>query len=178
MEIRLFDLVNNKVDVRDYMFIHNGKIMVNADHVYKVILDTDKVTLHQQMEMFDSKDEMFKKAKAFSKLVELYSQKDEIPSDEFFDEMGYIIKERDWMANKFDKLLEQFSREEIKRDVLQEVYRKAKAFDEVKEYVLSKDKDFEDRKDRARSNSEFNYFETLQIANRAIINKCKQVEDE
>ncbi|MGW7932905.1 hypothetical protein ACWEWU_14905 [Staphylococcus xylosus] len=115
MEIRLFDLVNNKVDVRDYMFIHDRKIMVNADYVYKVILDTDKVTLHQQMEMFDSKDEMFKKAKAF---------------------------------------------------------------DEVKKYVLSKDKDFEDRKDRARSNSEFNYFETLQIANRAIINKCKQVEGE
>lgn len=68
MEIRLFDLVNNKVDVRDYMFIHDGKIMVNADHVYDVILDTNKVTLHQQMEMFDSKDEMFKKARAFDRI--------------------------------------------------------------------------------------------------------------
>ena len=45
------------------------------------------------------------------------------------------------------------------------VYRKAKAFDEVKEYALSKNKDFEDRKDTARSNKEFNYFNTLQIAN-------------
>lgn len=60
----------------------------------------------------------------------------------------------------------------------EEVYRKAKAFDEVKEYALSKNKDFEDRKDTARSNKEFDYFNTLQIANRAIINKCKQLEDE
>ena len=60
---------------------------------------------------------------------------------------------------------------------LEEVYRKARAFDEVKQYVLSKNKDFEDRKDTARSNKEFNYFNTLQIANRAIINKCKQLED-
>ena len=59
---------------------------------------------------------------------------------------------------------------------LKEVYRKAKAFDEVKQYALSKNKDFEDRKDTARSNKEFNYFNTLQIANRAIINKCKQLE--
>lgn len=61
---------------------------------------------------------------------------------------------------------------------LTEQERKAKAFDEVKEYALSKNKDFEDRKDTARSNKEFNYFNTLQIANRAIINKCKQLEDE
>lgn len=75
MEIRLFDVLNNKVDVRDYMFIHDGKIMVNADHVYDVILDTDKVTLHQQMEMFDSKDEMFKKAKAFDEVKEFVTKK-------------------------------------------------------------------------------------------------------
>ena len=34
-----------------------------------------------------------RKAKAFDKLVEFYPQKDEIPSDEFFMMMGYIIKE-------------------------------------------------------------------------------------
>lgn len=55
--------------------------------------------------------------------------------------------------------------------------RKAKFFDEVKEYALSKNKNFEDRKDTARSNKEFDYFNTLQIANKAIINKCKQLED-
>lgn len=38
-------------------------------------------------------DEVVNKAKAFDRLVELYPQKDEIPSDEFFDEMEYIIKE-------------------------------------------------------------------------------------
>jgi hypothetical protein len=61
---------------------------------------------------------------------------------------------------------------------MREVYRKAKAFEEVKKYALSKNEDFEDRKDTARSNKEFNYFNTLQIANNAIINICKQLEDE
>ena len=37
--------------------------------------------------------EVYRKAKAFDKLVEFYPQKDEIPSDEFFMMMGYIIKE-------------------------------------------------------------------------------------
>ncbi|UXU93159.1 hypothetical protein [Mammaliicoccus sciuri] len=69
MEIRLIDLINNKVDVRNYMFIHEGKIMVNAQHVYDVILDTEKDRLHQQMELFDSREEMFKKAKAFDEIV-------------------------------------------------------------------------------------------------------------
>lgn len=41
----------------------------------------------------DELSTMDKKTKAFDKLVELYSQKDEMPSDEFLDEMGYIIKE-------------------------------------------------------------------------------------
>ncbi|ARM68365.1 hypothetical protein PP279_gp33 [Staphylococcus virus IME1354_01] len=38
-------------------------------------------------------EEVYRKAKAYEKLVELYPQKDEIPSDEFFMMMGYIIKE-------------------------------------------------------------------------------------
>lgn len=37
--------------------------------------------------------ELERKAKAFDKLVKLYPQKDEIPSDEFFDEMKLIILE-------------------------------------------------------------------------------------
>lgn len=59
-----------------------------------------------------------------------------------------------------------------------EVYRKAKAFHEIKQYALSKNDEFEDRKDRARNIEEFEYYETLQIAKKAIINKCKQLEDE
>lgn len=39
-------------------------------------------------------EEVYCKAQAFDKLVEFYPQKDEIPSDEFFMMMGYIIKER------------------------------------------------------------------------------------
>lgn len=38
-------------------------------------------------------DDLYAKARAFDELVELYPQKDEIPSDEFFDEMERIIKE-------------------------------------------------------------------------------------
>ncbi|WP_426457019.1 hypothetical protein [Staphylococcus cohnii] len=38
--------------------------------------------------------EVYRKAKAYDKLVKLYPQKDEIPSDEFFVLMGCIIKER------------------------------------------------------------------------------------
>lgn len=38
--------------------------------------------------------EVYRKAKAYDKLVKLYPQKEEIPSDEFYDEMGYIIKDR------------------------------------------------------------------------------------
>ena len=38
-------------------------------------------------------EEVYRKAKAYDKLVEFYPQKDEIPSDEFFMMMGYIIKE-------------------------------------------------------------------------------------
>ena len=38
-------------------------------------------------------EEVYRKAKAYEKLVELYPQKDEIPSDEFFMMMGYIINE-------------------------------------------------------------------------------------
>ena len=42
---------------------------------------------------FRQDEEVYRKAKAFDELVKLYPQKDEIPSDEFFDEMERIIKE-------------------------------------------------------------------------------------
>ena len=58
--------------------------------------------------------ELKRKAKAFDELVEFYPQKDEIPSDEFFMMMGYII--------------------EGYKDELKEVHSKAKAFDEIVEY--------------------------------------------
>lgn len=55
---------------------------------------------------------------------------------------------------------------------------KAKAFDEIKKYALSKYDEFEDKKECAGNIEEFEYYETLQIAKKAIINKCKQLEDE
>lgn len=73
-------------------------------------------------------------------------------------------------TSDFSKMIDAFTDPDLKR--------KAKAFDEIKEYVLSKNKDFEDRKDFVSNEEEFKYFETLQIANRSIINKCKQLEDE
>jgi hypothetical protein len=36
---------------------------------------------------------VYRKAKSFDELVNFYPQKDEIPSDEFFMMMGYIIEE-------------------------------------------------------------------------------------
>ena len=42
---------------------------------------------------FSQDEEVYRKEKAFDELVKLYPQKDEIPSDEFFDEMERIIKE-------------------------------------------------------------------------------------
>lgn len=74
MEIRLCDITNNKVDIRDYFIVDNGKILINGAKLYDVILDTDKATLHQQMEMFDSKDEMFKKAQAFDRILQVDNQ--------------------------------------------------------------------------------------------------------
>lgn len=44
---------------------------------------------------FDELDEVYRKAKSFDELVKFYPQKDEIPSDEFFMMMGYIIEEAD-----------------------------------------------------------------------------------
>lgn len=64
----------------------------------------------------------------------------------------------------------------VKRFTNPDLERKAKAFDEVKKYTLNNHDEFEDRKDRARNPKEYDYFRTLQIANRAVINKCRQLE--
>ncbi|WP_433912345.1 hypothetical protein [Staphylococcus sp. LKG3-3] len=72
MEIRLCDITNNKADIRDCFIVDDGKILIDGNRLYDVILDTDKVTLHQQMEMFDSKEEMFKKAKVFNEIEQAY----------------------------------------------------------------------------------------------------------
>lgn len=61
-------------------------------------------------------------------------------------------------------------------DEVEKVYRKARAFDEVKQYALSKHDEFEHRKELA-GYEEFKYYAALQIANKAIVNKCKQLED-
>ncbi|MGW7932843.1 hypothetical protein ACWEWU_14575 [Staphylococcus xylosus] len=115
MEIRLCDITNNNTDIRDYFIVDDEEILINDTHLYDVILDTDKVVLHQQLEMFDSMEKMFKKAQAF---------------------------------------------------------------DEIKKYVVSKHDEFEDRKDRADTSFQFDYFSTLQKANAAIIVKCNELESD
>ncbi|MDH9161282.1 hypothetical protein PYL56_07865 [Staphylococcus succinus] len=58
------------------------------------IVTGEKVTFNiNAHQLLDEINEMERKAKAFDELVKLYPQKEEIPSDEFFDEMGHIIKE-------------------------------------------------------------------------------------
>ncbi|MDW4344969.1 hypothetical protein QI084_10800 [Staphylococcus saprophyticus] len=82
MEIRLCDITNNTTDIREYFIVDDGKILINGAHLYDVILDTDKATLNQQMEMFDSKEEMFKKAQAFDEILNIdLAQHDEEYAD-------------------------------------------------------------------------------------------------
>lgn len=52
-------------------------------------------TYEEYKAMTQELQEVYRKAKAFDKIVEFYPQKDEIPSDEFFDLMGYIIEGRE-----------------------------------------------------------------------------------
>ena len=54
---------------------------------------SDSKTYEEYKAMTQELQEVYRKAKTFDKLVEFYPQKDEIPSDEFFMMMGYIIKE-------------------------------------------------------------------------------------
>ena len=89
MEIRLCDITNNTTDIRDYFIVDNGKILINGTRLYDVILDTDKATLHQQMEMFDSKDEMLKKAQAFDEIRNI--------EDEYYDKYGEIMSEDEYL---------------------------------------------------------------------------------
>lgn len=66
------------------------KDMVLGTLIQTAIDERDNVYFKMAQEV----EEVYRKAKAFDKLVEFYPQKDEIPSDEFFMMMGYIIKER------------------------------------------------------------------------------------
>ena len=66
------------------------KDMVLGTLTQTAIDERDNVYFKMSQEV----EEAYRKAKAFDKLVEFYPQKDEIPSDEFFMMMGYIIKER------------------------------------------------------------------------------------
>ena len=50
-------------------------------------------TTEKVQKIINELEMVYRKAKAYDKLVEFYPQKDEIPSDEFFMMMGCIIKE-------------------------------------------------------------------------------------
>ena len=65
------------------------KDMVLGTLIQTAIDERDNVYFNMAQEV----EEVYRKAKVLDKLVEFYPQKDEIPSDEFFMMMGYIIKE-------------------------------------------------------------------------------------
>lgn len=103
MEIRLCDITNNTTDIREYFIVDDGKILINGAHLYDVILDTDKSTLHQQMEMFDSKDEMFKKAQAFDEIRNI--------EDEYYNKHYEFISTEDFVY-AVDAILNNYKRSE------------------------------------------------------------------
>ena len=62
--------------------------------LWKIVLESN-CSEEMERDIKIGLDDLYAKAKAFDELVELYPQKDEIPSDEFFDEMERIIKENE-----------------------------------------------------------------------------------
>lgn len=62
--------------------------------LWKIVLESN-CSEETERDIKIGSDDLYAKAKAFDELVELYPQKDEIPSDEFFDEMERIIKENE-----------------------------------------------------------------------------------
>lgn len=70
------------------------------DYRHKVAIESCIKKVHEQQgtiekaeSIINEIEEVYRKSKFYDKIVELYPQKDEIPSDEFFMMMGYIIKE-------------------------------------------------------------------------------------
>ena len=70
------------------------------DYRHKIAIESCVKKVHEQQgtiekaeSIINEIEEVYRKAKSFDKLVKLYPQKDEIPSDEFFMMMGYIIQE-------------------------------------------------------------------------------------
>lgn len=111
MEIRLCDITNNTTDIRDYFIVDNGKILINGARLYNVILDTDKATLHQQMEMFDSKDEMFKKAQAFDNyIVDMVKSIETYPHD-YIKHSNFAKETHDFYMRSKEDFIETYKNE-------------------------------------------------------------------
>nr|WLJ25455.1 MAG: protein of unknown function (DUF1024) [Staphylococcus phage HS05] len=66
-------------------------------------------------------------------------------------------------------------RDELIND-MQNVKRKAEAWDKLKEYVLDRNEAFSDRKDYAQSPQQFEYFENLSTAFKVIKTKMNDLE--
>lgn len=66
-------------------------------------------------------------------------------------------------------------RDELIND-MEEVKRKAEAWDKLKEYVLDRNEAFSDRKDCAQSPQQFEYFENLSNAFKVIKTKMNDLE--
>ena len=82
------------------------------------------------------------------------------------DDIQQLKQERDSFRKQRDELINDMA----------EVKRKAEAWDKLKEYVLDRNETFSDRKDCAQSPQQFEYFENLSTAFKAVKNKISDLE--
>lgn len=90
----------------------------------------------------------------------------ELQSDIWFNECWKRMKERDAYKKQRDELIND----------MEEVKRKAKAFDEIKEYTLDKIEMFTTRQEFAPNSNEFEYFGNLLTAFKAVKYKISDLE--
>lgn len=82
------------------------------------------------------------------------------------DDIKQLKQERDSFHKQRDELIND----------MQNVKRKAEAWDKLKEYVLDRNEAFSDRKDCAQSPQQFEYFENLLTAFKVIKTKMNDLE--
>lgn len=87
-------------------------------------------------------------------------------SEFWFKENSKHISERDAYKKQRDELIND----------MQNVKRKAEAWDKLKEYVLDRNETFSDRKDCAQSPQQFEHFENLLTAFKVIKTKMNDLE--
>ncbi|MEN2032796.1 hypothetical protein [Staphylococcus hominis] len=98
---------------------------------------------------------------------------DEKERDPHKREIDAIVRQLKAVRKQRDSFHKQ--RDELIND-MQNVKRKAEAWDKLKEYVLDRNEAFSDRKDCAQSPQQFEYFENLLTAFKVIKTKMNDLE--